>query len=302
MARYQGGHNAGHTVYVHGTKIVLHLIPSGILHPGTLCVIGNGVVLDPRAFLDELAALRKVVDFRRRADRHQPRRPPHPAVPRLGGEDQRRDAGRAEDRDDLPGHRPGLRGQGRPARHPGRRSPRPRRAARTRSGSNVAEKNVLLSGPGLAPLDPRGRLRGIRRLRRSPAAASSATRPAPGPTRRSRPGVPCCSKGAQGTLLDLDHGTYPFVTSSSSTAGGACTGLGVGPDPDRRRPRRGQGLHDAGRIGAVPDRAPRRAGPGSSANGATNSGPRRAGRAAAAGSTPWPSPTPAGSTASTGWS
>ena len=62
VARYQGGHNAGHTVYVQGRKIVLHLVPSGILRPGTLCVIGNGVVLDPRAFLDEVEALKAVAE------------------------------------------------------------------------------------------------------------------------------------------------------------------------------------------------------------------------------------------------
>ena len=59
VARFQGGHNAGHTVYVKGKKIILHLIPSGILHKDTLCLIGNGVVLDPQAFLDELAGLRE---------------------------------------------------------------------------------------------------------------------------------------------------------------------------------------------------------------------------------------------------
>ena len=59
VARYQGGHNAGHTVIVNGKKIVLHLIPSGILHPGKLCIIGNGVVLDPKAFLEEIEELRK---------------------------------------------------------------------------------------------------------------------------------------------------------------------------------------------------------------------------------------------------
>lgn len=59
VARYQGGHNAGHTVYVNGKKLVLHLIPSGILRPGKLCLIGNGVVLDPRAFLQEISDLKK---------------------------------------------------------------------------------------------------------------------------------------------------------------------------------------------------------------------------------------------------
>ena len=60
VARYQGGHNAGHTVFVDGQKIILHLLPTGILHPGKLCVIGNGVVIDPKAFLDEIEALKAI--------------------------------------------------------------------------------------------------------------------------------------------------------------------------------------------------------------------------------------------------
>src|SRR3954454_21953846 len=60
VARYQGGHNAGHTVYVQGTKFVLHLIPSGILHPGVTCVIGNGVVVDPQALFKEVDALARM--------------------------------------------------------------------------------------------------------------------------------------------------------------------------------------------------------------------------------------------------
>jgi adenylosuccinate synthase len=63
VCRYQGGHNAGHTVYLRGRKLVLHLVPSGILHPGTLCLIGNGVVLDPKAFLDEVAALKAAAEI-----------------------------------------------------------------------------------------------------------------------------------------------------------------------------------------------------------------------------------------------
>ena len=117
VARYNGGHNAGHTVIVGGKKFVLHLIPSGILHPGILCVIGNGVVVDPVAFERETREL----EAARRRDRRQPRRlatartsscPHHRGLEALS-EEQR---GEPEDRDDAARHRAGVRGQGRPAR------------------------------------------------------------------------------------------------------------------------------------------------------------------------------------------
>ena len=99
-------------------------------------------------------------------------------------------------------------------------------------------------------------------------------------------------EGGQATLLDVDHGTYPFVTSSNPTAGGACTGLGHPADPDRPGHRRRQGLHDARRLGAVPDRAARRR---RRAAAHRRRGVRhhdRAARAAAAGTTPSSPATP----------
>src|SRR5205085_1483954 len=123
VARYQGGHNAGHTVYANGRKFVLRLLPSGILHPGITCVIGNGVVVDPQALfaaIDELAAAWK------------------------------------------------------------------------RMAPWVADVSLFLS-----------RARAEKRS--------------------------IMFEGAQGTLLDIDHGTYPYVTSSNATIGGVCTGLGVPP-------------------------------------------------------------------------
>ena len=93
-------------------------------------------------------------------------------------------------------------------------------------------------------------------------------------------------EGAQATFLDLDHGTYPFVTSSNPVAGGACTGSGVGPRDDRRGHRHRQGLRDAGGGGPVPHRVPRRGGRRASSSGATSSAPTPVGGGAAAGSTP----------------
>ena len=116
VGRYQGGHNAGHTVYVRGQKFVLHLIPSGILHPGVLCLIGNGVVVDPAALFAEVDELKGLgVDVEGRL-LHQRSRPPHPAVPPRARRAQRSAPRRAQDRHDVARHRPGLRGQDRPAR------------------------------------------------------------------------------------------------------------------------------------------------------------------------------------------
>ncbi len=113
VARYNGGHNAGHTVIVGGKKFVLHLIPSGILHPGILCVIGNGVVVDPIAFEREIGRARVA----RRRDRRQPARlrprAPDPAAPPRPRGALRGAAGEPEDRDDAARHRAGVRGQGR---------------------------------------------------------------------------------------------------------------------------------------------------------------------------------------------
>ena len=106
-------------------------------------------------------------------------------------------------------------------------------------------------------------------------------------------------EGAQGTLLDIDHGTYPFVTSSNATAGGAATGLGIGPESDRHRARRGEGVHDPRRQRAAADRAHRSRWANGCARPGRSTARRPDGRAAAAGSMPWPCATPCASTAST---
>ena len=226
VARYQGGHNAGHTVYRSGTKVVLHLIPSGILRPGTLCVIGNGVVLDPRAFLDELDALRRVVDFRDDqiviSGHAHLILPYHRLVEKISEE------------------RLGERKIGTTCRGigPAYEDKAARRGIRAgdlldlavledKIRWNTAEKNVLIARAGLEPLDPRavfeefaGYAEALRRFIGDASRLLDA---------EIKAGHSVLFEGAQGTLLDMDHGTYPFVTSSSSTAGGACTGLGVGP-------------------------------------------------------------------------
>lgn len=227
VARYQGGHNAGHTVWVRGRKIVLHLIPSGVLHPGTLCVIGNGLVLSPAAFFKETADLEAQgvdagpgrIAVSRGAHLIMPW---HPLAERLS-EDRRgekrigttcRGIGPAyEDKAARLGIRAGdLADLG---------------ALREKIGDAVAAKDPVFRALGLPALDAEAVYREF---------AGWAERLGPYLRdvsdlldERMKLGQSVLFEGAQGALLDLDHGTYPYVTSSNSTAGGAATGLGVGP-------------------------------------------------------------------------
>jgi adenylosuccinate synthase len=227
VARYQGGHNAGHTVYVRGRKIVLHLVPSGILRPGTLCVIGNGLVLSPSAFFKETAdleALGVYVDPTRLAVSRGVHliMPWHPLVERVS-EDRRgekkigttcRGIGPAyEDKAARLGVRAG--------------DLLDLAVLREKIFETAAAKDALFRTLGLPPLDPES-------IYREYAGWAEKLGPYLRDVsvvlhERMERGENVLFEGAQGVLLDLDHGTYPYVTSSSSTAGGAATGLGVGP-------------------------------------------------------------------------
>jgi len=226
VARYQGGHNAGHTVYVRGRKIVLHLIPSGILHPGTLCLIGNGVVLDPRAFLDEVATLKAQADIRDRdiavSKNAHLIMPYHCLLERYSEES------RGEKKIGTT-----CRGIG-PA-YEDKAARRGIRAGdmlnldvlREKIRENVREKNEFFSSHGMAALDPE---KIIAEFSEYAAAMAPHIRDVSALINENiEAGRSVLFEGAQGALLDIDHGTYPYVTSSNSTAGGACTGLGVGP-------------------------------------------------------------------------
>lgn len=227
VARYQGGANAGHTVRVGKREFVLHLVPSGIVHPGVQCLIGNGVVVDPKSLLEELALLKgQGISVRGRllisANAHLTL-PYHVAL------DKAREARRGgaigtthrgigptyTDKTARTGITVGDLVRWQPFREKLRR--------------NFEEKNFLLQNyyhqrsisyseilsayekfvPKLKPLvrDGAAWLNGMMAR-----------------------GKRVLFEGAQGTFLDVDFGTYPYVTSSSTIAGGACTGLGVGPD------------------------------------------------------------------------
>ncbi|HXB62331.1 MAG TPA: adenylosuccinate synthase [Acidobacteriaceae bacterium] len=232
VARYAGGHNAGHTVIIHGKKFVLQLIPCGVLRPGCQGVIGNGVVLDPMAFLSEVAKLKSA------------------GLPNLdGGPDgQLFISNRAQVI--LPYHRmielaaenaPGRTKIGTTSRGigPAYEDKMHRSGLRVVDLLNNAllrthienachEKNTIAAALfGTAPLDPKQMYEEYARA--AEQIAPFVTDTAVLLNKAINDGKNVMFEGAQGTLLDIDHGTYPFVTSSSATSGGAVTGTGVGP-------------------------------------------------------------------------
>ena len=227
VARYAGGHNAGHTVIIHGTKFVLQLSPCGVLRPGCKGVIGNGVVLDPAAFLGEVKKLREAglpVDSQLFvSDRAQVILPYHrmielaaetaPGRTKIGT--TRRGIGPAYE-DKI--HRNGLRVV----------DLLNNSLLRTHIQNACHEKNTIAHALfGTEPLDPKAMYEEYARL--AEQVAPFVTDTAVMLNDALDNGEKVMFEGAQGALLDIDHGTYPFVTSSSSTAGGAVTGTGVGP-------------------------------------------------------------------------
>ena len=226
VARYQGGHNAGHTVNVGDAQFILHLLPSGILHPGVRCVIGNGVVVDPDALFAEIETLAtqgvEVGDRLLISDKAHVILPYHRELEVLA-EARRGDRrigttsrGIGPSYEDKVGRR-GIR-----VADLGDTSDDGPLAAAIRE--NVSARNRAIGG---AEADWRALHADVRavwaRLERWVGDASLFL------TRAMEAGERVLFEGAQGTLLDIDHGTYPFVSSSNSTVGGLCTGLGVGP-------------------------------------------------------------------------
>jgi len=227
VARYAGGHNAGHTVIIGGQKFVLQLIPCGVLRPGCKGIIGNGVVLDPLAFLKEVARLRDLgvaVDGNLFvSNRTQVILPYHRMIELAAECAPGRQKIGTTSKGIGPAYedkmsRSGLRIVD--LMHP--------TLLKTHIEAACAEKNAIAHALfGTDPLDPS-------KMYDEYAAAAEQVRPFVADTGRMlnniiAKGGSVMFEGAQGTLLDIDHGTYPFVTSSSATAGGASTGTGVGP-------------------------------------------------------------------------
>jgi adenylosuccinate synthase len=227
VARFQGGHNAGHSVQVGSRSFVLHLLPSGIVHPGKTCVLGNGMVIDPKAFFDEADRLgeqgidvtpeRVLVSSRAHLILPYHRALDHTSEERLGNEKvgtTLRGIGPAYE--DKAGRR-GIRVAD--ATNP--------EVLRQRIERNLEDANRIIVAYGGTALDPD-------EVYETTLPLTQRLEPFIADTMhylniQASKGKSILLEGAQATLLDVDHGTYPFVTSSSTTAGGATIGSGLAP-------------------------------------------------------------------------
>jgi len=223
VARYQGGHNAGHTVFVNGRKFILRLIPSGILHAGVTCVIGNGVVVDPKALFAELDELAK--NGIQIGDRLIVSDKAHLILPYHRDLDLLAEARRGERKIGTTSRGIGPAYEDKIARRGIRACDLGDPAALEQEvRDNVTARNRLVGDTTMdwkrvfdELMEQAGRMRPL--IRDVSLFLAEAM----------RAGQSILFEGAQGTLLDIDHGTYPFVTSSNASIGGVCTGLGVGP-------------------------------------------------------------------------
>jgi adenylosuccinate synthase len=227
VARYAGGHNAGHTVIINGKKFILQLVPCGVLRAGCRSVIGNGVVLDPMAFLKEVAALREAgvkVDGSIIVSNRAHVILPYHRMIELASENA---PGRVKIGTTSRGIGPAYEDK------MGRRGLRVAdlldlQLLRTHIENACREKNMIAHALfNSDPLDPD-------KMYAEYAEASAKIAPFVCDTAQLlnqalRSGESVMFEGAQGTMLDIDHGTYPFVTSSSATSGGAVIGTGVAP-------------------------------------------------------------------------
>ena len=225
--RFQGGHNAGHTLVINGEKTVLHLLPSGILRESVMCVIGNGVVLSLDALVKEITALEDKQIFVR--DRLRISGACPLILPSHIALDQARELKKGEGKI-------GTTGRGIGPAYEDKVGRRGIRLAETLNEERFAEKlkelteyhNFMLENYyGVEPVDFEATLV-------SQLAIARNLRPLIDDTiellhSRRKAGADILFEGAQGSLLDIDHGTYPFVTSSNTTAGGTATGSGYGP-------------------------------------------------------------------------
>ena len=226
VARYQGGANAGHTIHVRGEQFVLHQIPSGVLYPEKRCLLGNGVVLDLEQFFAEVDALNaRGIDAEPHigiSGRAQLLLEYHKRV------DRAREAGLGVGKIGTTGKGIGPAYEDKIARR-GVRVSDLRVADRARELiRNAAEHaNQTIDAAGGDPVDPGEVADGV--LSARDRLLARTTDVGYEIDEALRAGRRVLLEGAQGALLDVDHGTYPFVTSSSTTAAGAASGVGIGP-------------------------------------------------------------------------
>lgn len=228
VARYQGGHNAGHTVKIKEKEFILHLIPSGILHKGKTCIIGNGVVVDPKALIDEIEGLKKQkISATRRlfiSGRAHVIMPYHNVLD--GAYENSKGKKKI-----------GTTGRGIGPAYVDKMSRVGIRMAdlldpelfKQKLTANLADVNFLLVNKyGTGKISVRKVYDEYMEYAKYLAPFISDTVVLVNDLMEK--GKNILFEGAQGTLLDIDHGTYPYVTSSNACAGGVCTGLGVSPN------------------------------------------------------------------------
>ncbi len=227
IARYQGGNNAGHTVVINNEKFILHLIPSGILRKGKTCIIGNGVVVDPASLIEEIEKLKKrgvkVGKNLLLSKNAHLIMPYHRAIDR--------ESERFRGKKNI-----GTTGRGIGPAYADKMARRGIKVADLLYPSTFREKLILNLTDINFLLEKRYRVPGFK--------IEDIFREYMGYAKKLAVHIADTDiiinnmiskkrnvlfEGAQGTLLDVDHGTYPYVTSSNSIAGGVCTGLGVGP-------------------------------------------------------------------------
>jgi adenylosuccinate synthase len=245
VVRFQGGHNAGHTLVINGVKTALHLIPSGIMRPGVKCYIGNGVVLSAAKLFEEIAGLEKVgVDVRSRLRISE-------ACPLILPFHAALDVARESAREQGGSEKIGTTGRGIGPAYEDKIARRALRVQDLKFPERFANKlRVLLDlhnhvlttfldskafdfGPTLAPYMKDGEVQ-FEAVYAEAMRHAELLKPMMADVSRELndahlKGENLLFEGAQGTLLDVDHGTYPFVTSSNCVAGNAAAGAGVGP-------------------------------------------------------------------------
>jgi adenylosuccinate synthase len=228
VVRFQGGNNAGHTLVVDGEKTVLHLIPSGILHPGKSCVIGNGVVCDPEVLVTEIERL-KAKGFLKDDGQLVISLDAHVIMPWHKAIDLAREKSMGEGKIGTTGRGIGPTYEDKVARRGVRIRDLLDEARLARKVKDrVALAREELSRLGVTPdLDEAAIVRRFSELGKR--VAEYATDVSIWLHRALQDGKQLLFEGAQGTMLDVDHGTYPFVTSSNTVAGNAVVGCGLGP-------------------------------------------------------------------------
>ncbi|MBN1572937.1 MAG: adenylosuccinate synthase [Deltaproteobacteria bacterium] len=228
IVRFQGGNNAGHTLVVKGEQIVLHLIPSGILHPGKMCIIGNGVVVDPGVLIEEIEEIKDKGYFKndeclKISEEANVIMPYHKSL------DVLRDKARKKGKIGTTGRGIGPAYEDKASRSGIRMGDfKDPKRLKERLKLVIEEKNFYIKNYfGSDPVDQEEAFQYL--MASSEKISKYIANTSLVLDKKIKEGASIIFEGAQGTLLDVDHGTFPFVTSSHTVAGAAATGSGIGP-------------------------------------------------------------------------